>query len=159
MPGNNSGPHASPNPSQAAEPLGEAALVDALAKLAGEQDEEAANGVPAAKTVAAVLGEIVWLMTQSPRHKQMPLADLEWLVMPPVLLKQFRIYYSGERPVGVVLWALVNAPVQQRLHAGEKRLSATEWKCGPQGEIVDIIAPFGGEEQMRGEIEQAVSAG
>jgi cytolysin-activating lysine-acyltransferase len=162
MPGNNSGPQPSPSPSPAAEPLGEAALVDALTKLAGEQEHGAAvaqPGVPGAKTVAAVLGEIVWLMTQSPRHKPMPLADLEWLVMPPVLLKQFRIYYSGERPVGVVLWALVNSAVQQRLRAGEKRLSAAEWKCGPQREIVDVIAPFGGEEEMRREIEQMVPTG
>ncbi|MCK1360599.1 toxin-activating lysine-acyltransferase [Bradyrhizobium sp. 199] len=29
-------------------------------------------------------------MTQSPRHKQIPIGDLEWLVMPAILLKQFR---------------------------------------------------------------------
>jgi cytolysin-activating lysine-acyltransferase len=163
MSGSNSVARAAPTWAQGAEPLGEAALVDALTKLAGEHDHGAAAaaqpGAPGAKTVAAVLGEIVWLMTQSPRHQPMPLADLEWLVMPPVLLKQFRIYYSGERPVGVVLWALVNAPVQQRLRAGEKRLSAAEWKCGSQREIVDVIAPFGGEEEMRREIEQMVPAG
>jgi cytolysin-activating lysine-acyltransferase len=161
MSGSNSVARAAPTWAQSGEPLGEAALVDALTKLAGEHDHGAAAAaqVPGATTVAAVLGEIAWLMTQSPRHKPMPLADLEWLVMPPVLLKQFRIYYSGERPVGVVLWALVNAPVQQRLHAGEKRLSAAEWKCGPQREIVDVIAPFGGEEEMRREIEQMVGAG
>jgi len=27
-----------------------------------------------------VLGEITWLMTQSPRHKSIPLGDLEWLL-------------------------------------------------------------------------------
>jgi hemolysin-activating ACP:hemolysin acyltransferase len=48
--------------------------------------------------VAQVLGEITWLMTQSPRHKQVPLGDLEWLVMPAILLKQFRMFYKGEQP-------------------------------------------------------------
>jgi cytolysin-activating lysine-acyltransferase len=41
------------------------------------------------KTVAQVLGEITWLMTQSPRHKAIPLGDLEWLLMPAILLRQF----------------------------------------------------------------------
>jgi len=56
--------------------------------------------------VAQVLGEITWLMTQSPRHKTVPLGDLEWLVMPALLLRQFRIFYKGEQPVGLALWAL-----------------------------------------------------
>jgi hypothetical protein len=51
------------------------------------------------KTVAQVLGEIAWLMTQSPRHKAVRLSDLEWL-MPAILLRQLRIFYSGEQPVG-----------------------------------------------------------
>ena len=154
------------------EPRGEAALADALSGLGapglggnggGTGAAHAQSAAPAAgsaqpqahppeigpKTVAAVLGEIVWLMTQSPRHKTLPIADLEWMLMPPVLLKQFRIYYSGERPVGVVLWALVDDAVERRLHAGEKRLAPAEWKCGTHRRIVEIIAPFGGEEEMR----------
>ena len=48
----------------------------------------------AARTMAQVLGEIVWLMSQSPLHKQMFIADLEWMVMTPALLGQFRLYYD-----------------------------------------------------------------
>lgn len=36
-----------------------------------------------AKTISAVLGEIVWLMSQSPLHKQFFISDLEWFVMTP----------------------------------------------------------------------------
>ena len=36
-----------------------------------------------------------------PRHKAIPLGDLEWLLMPAILLRQFRIFYRGEQPVGV----------------------------------------------------------
>ena len=31
-----------------------------------------------AKTISAVLGEIVWLMSQSGLHKQFTISDLEW---------------------------------------------------------------------------------
>jgi hypothetical protein len=37
----------------------------------------------AAKKVSEVLGEIVWLMSQSPLHKQFFISDLEWFVMTP----------------------------------------------------------------------------
>ena len=102
--------------------------------------------------MSQVLGEITWLMTQSPRHKSIPLGDLEWLVMPAILLKQFRLFYKGEQPVGVALWALVDEIVAKRIDAGDARLTAVEWKSGSQMRIVDVVAPFGGEAEMRGQV-------
>ena len=143
--------------------LGEAALKDALAGFGVKPD--AANGAGAAadaaphsgaqaaptpKTVAQVFGEITWLMTQSPRHKAIPLGDLEWLVMPAILLRQFRIFYKGEQPVGVALWALADEIVAKRIDAGDRRLTAVEWKSGANMRIIDVVAPFGGETEMRG---------
>jgi cytolysin-activating lysine-acyltransferase len=107
-----------------------------------------------AKTVAQVLGEITWLMTQSPRHKAIPLGDLEWLLMPAILLRQFRIFYKGEQPVGVALWALADDLVAKRIDDGDNRLSAVEWKSGNLLRIIDIVAPFGGEAEIRGQIGQ-----
>jgi cytolysin-activating lysine-acyltransferase len=152
--------------------LGEAALKEALAgfgiKTEGAPDSGAARGAqaanggaapsgvqaePAPKTVSQVLGEITWLMTQSPRHKALALGDLEWLVMPAILLKQFRIFYKGEQPVGVALWALADDLVAKRIDAGDKRLTAVEWKSGGQMRIVDVVAPFGGDAEMRGQID------
>ena len=134
--------------------LGEAAL---KAALAGFSAAPSANGAAAAagaavKTVAQVLGEITWLMTQSPRHKAIPLGDLEWLVMPALLLRQFRIFYQGEQPVGVALWALADDLVARRIDAGDRRLSAVEWKSGTAMRIVELVAPFGGEAEMRAQL-------
>lgn len=44
-----------------------------------------------------MLGEIVWLMSQSSLHKQFFVSDLEWFVMTPVLLQQFRTYYATDK--------------------------------------------------------------
>jgi cytolysin-activating lysine-acyltransferase len=139
--------------------LGEAALREALAGFAvapSANGGAAASGEgqagPAPKTVAQVLGEITWLMTQSPRHKATPLGDLEWLLMPAILLRQFRIFYKGEQPVGVVLWALADELVAKRIDAGDSRLAAVEWKSGAAMRIVDIVAPFGGEAEMRAQV-------
>ena len=135
--------------------LGEAALKAALAGFGAAPSKNggaAAPGEAAPKTVAQVMGEITWLMTQSPRHKAMALGDLEWLVMPALLLRQFRIFYKGEQPVGVALWALVDNLVAQRIDAGDRRLTAVEWKSGTAMRIVDIVAPFGGEAEMRAQL-------
>ena len=135
--------------------LGQAALKEALAGFAAPSANgaaAAAGGPAAPKTVAQVLGEIVWLMTQSPRHKATPLGDLEWLVMPAILLRQFRIFYQGEQPVGVALWALADELVAGRIDAGDRRLSAVEWKSGTAMRIVELVAPFGGEAEMRAQL-------
>ena len=72
--------------------------------------------------------------------------------MPAILLKQFRIYYGGERPVGVAPWALVDDTVAKRIDAGDRLLAAAEWKSGPYPRIIDVVAPFGGEAEMRKQI-------
>ncbi|MGQ0685075.1 toxin-activating lysine-acyltransferase [Bradyrhizobium sp.] len=154
----------------AAQPqFGEAALKAALAEFgrapnapgSGEAAHAgaaaSAQGHPEAapKTVSQVLGEITWLMTQSPRHKQIPLGDLEWLVMPAILLRQFRLFYKGEQPVGVALWAMADDLVARRIDGGEKRLTAVEWKSGPNMRIVELVAPFGAEAEMREQVAAA----
>jgi cytolysin-activating lysine-acyltransferase len=135
--------------------LGEAALKEALAGFGAAPSKNGGAAAPseaAPKTVAQVLGEIAWLMTQSPRHKAMALGDLEWLVMPAILLRQFRIFYKGEQPVGVALWALADELVAKRIDAGDRRLTAVEWKSGAAMRIVDVVAPFGGEAEMRAQL-------
>jgi cytolysin-activating lysine-acyltransferase len=135
--------------------LGEAALKEAVAGFGAVPSKNggaATSGAAAPKTVAQVMGEITWLMTQSPRHKAMTLGDLEWLVMPAILLRQFRIFYKGEQPVGVALWALADDLVAKRIDAGDRRLTAVEWKSGAAMRIVDIVAPFGGEAEMRAQL-------
>jgi cytolysin-activating lysine-acyltransferase len=143
---------------------GAVALIEALAGFGAAHDASSTTAKPItghareqtgppSKTVAQVLGEITWLMTQSPRHKAIPLGDLERLLMPAILLRQFRIFYKGEQPVGVALWALVDDLVAKRIDDNDKRLAAVEWKSGTNLRITDIVAPFGGEAEMRSKVD------
>jgi cytolysin-activating lysine-acyltransferase len=84
----------------------------------------------AGKTVASVFGEIVWLLSQSPQHRDLKLSDLEWLVMPPLLLRQFKLYYQGKQPVAVELFAKVSPEIAKRIDAGDKKLKPAEWRSG-----------------------------
>lgn len=94
-------------------------------------------------TVSGVLGEIVWLMTQSDSHKRLFIGELEWYIMEPMMLSQFRIYRKDKRPIGVVIWAKVDDEVHQRLQSGNTRLRGKEWHNGNHAWIIDVISPFG----------------
>jgi cytolysin-activating lysine-acyltransferase len=99
-------------------------------------------------TVASALGEIVWLFSTSPAHRYLFLADLEWMVMPPILLGQFRLFRALERPAGLALWAYLSDEVEARLNAGIGKLKPEEWNCGPHLWLVELIAPLGGADEM-----------
>jgi cytolysin-activating lysine-acyltransferase len=102
------------------------------------------------KTVSTVLGEVTWLLTQSPQHKQLAIADLEWMVMPALLLRQFKLFYDTERniPVGCVLFAKVSPAVAARLDAGGRLATLDDWHSGDTVRVMATVAPFGGEVRL-----------
>ena len=118
---------------------------------AGAGGADPGAGPAADKTVAAVLGEVVWLMSRLAEFRQYLIADLEWLAMPPILLRQFRLFYQGDQPVAAVLYARVSEEVAQRLDAGAPTLRPQDWQSGDTVRIVKTIAPFGGGEEFERE--------
>lgn len=113
-----------------------------------EQDSAAGESTAPRKTVAGALGEIAWLLSQSPNHRHaLFLADLEWLAMPPLMHNQYRLFYANGRPIGVAFWAFVTETVEQRLAAGG-RIGTEDWRSGDRVWLVELIAPFGNQEAM-----------
>ena len=108
-----------------------------------------------ARTLGSMMGEIVWLMSQSAAHKHLALADLEWLLMPPIVLNQYKLFRDGSQPTGAALWAYLSDEAEQRLKTNG-RLSPTDWgnnaRMDPQRGLVpteggtlwlvELIAPF-----------------
>ncbi len=119
------------------------------------------------KTISTMLGEIVWLMSQSRSHKRYAMDDLNWLVIPALLLGQYRMFYDEEdRPVAYASWAFLTPEAEDYLLKGRGLLRPDDWRPGglaaAQGErlpdpitdadnpeltsqktcIVDIVAPI-----------------
>jgi cytolysin-activating lysine-acyltransferase len=115
---------------------------------------EQAPGSP--PTVSHILGEMAWLLTQSPLHRALQIGDLEWLCMPALIKLQFYLFRDGERPVGLALWAKCGPEAEAKLERGmiepENRLSLEEWDSGERVWLVDLIAPFANEENRQREI-------
>lgn len=110
-------------------------------------------------TLAGALGEVVWLFMQSPGHRHLFLADLEWLVMPAMMLGQFRTFRSGEQIAGLALWATVSEEVEKRLTAGVVSLAPADWKSGDRLWLVELVAPFGGADAMIEDLKTSVFRG
>jgi cytolysin-activating lysine-acyltransferase len=113
---------------------------------------------------AALLGEIVWLLGRSDAHKHIFLTELDWMVMPPIPLRQFRIWRQNNQPVAYASWAFLSDEASQRFidgaaagHVG--RLAPGEWKSGEQLWLIDFIAPFGGGDAMITELREKVFPG
>jgi cytolysin-activating lysine-acyltransferase len=112
-----------------------------------------------APTVSHMLGEMTWLLSQSPLHKVMQIGDLEWLVMPALIHEQFYTFRDGDQPVGLALWAICGPTAAAKLDRGmiepENRLTLEEWTNGDQIWLVDLIAPFANAENRHREIMMA----
>jgi hemolysin-activating ACP:hemolysin acyltransferase len=103
--------------------------------------------------VAIAYGEIVAVLARAPKYRHLSLADLEWLVLPPLLANQFRVVSGQVKgqagmqvPLGVAFWAYVSPEVAAKLEAQKRdgalfRLAPQEWKGGDIPWLLDIIAP------------------
>jgi cytolysin-activating lysine-acyltransferase len=109
-----------------------------------------------AVTISHLLGEMTWLLTQSPLHRALAIGDIEWLVMPALIHQQFYLFRDGERPVGLALWAKCGPEAEAKLDRGmvepENRLTLEEWTGGDTIWLVDLIAPFATPENKQREI-------
>ena len=135
----------------------EAATSNASTKGAAPQNQtNGAGSIDAAKTDAAVrakptvshmLGEVTWLLSQSPAHKHFAIGDLEWMAMPAILLEQFRVFHGDKHPLGFALWAHLSEEAEARMTAtvaagGGARLRPDDWKSGGRLWLVELVAPF-----------------
>ena len=88
-----------------------------------------------------VFGQAVSIFMQSPQHRHLLLSDLEWRVIPPIALQQYRLVQHKGTPAGFISWALVDAETEQRLQQPDFRLRLQDWKSGERVWIIDVVAP------------------
>ena len=58
--------------------------------------------------------------------------------------------------MGLVLWGRVSDEVAARLEAGTTKLRPQDWKSGDKLYAVEVIAPFGGAEEMIKDLKEKV---
>ena len=108
-------------------------------------------------TVSHRLGEMVWLLSQSPKYQQLRLADLEWMVMPAILLQQYHLFYDDQfKPTALALWVSVSQPVEERIKELALRyepmvLTVEERRSGDRLWLLELVAPFATRQNQQAE--------
>jgi cytolysin-activating lysine-acyltransferase len=120
-------------------------------KLALEQAKSVLKKLP-------LLGPIAWLFMNSPQHRNQFIADLEWRVMPPLVLEQAKLYMRDEAPVAYASWAFLSPEVAER-YRSTGRLAPGDWKSGAEAWLIDLVAPFGGADDVIKDIKTNVLKG
>ena len=103
-----------------------------------------------------LVGPVLWLYANSPLHKYTFVADFEWLVLPPLVKEQCKLYMKGDAPLAFASWAFVGERVEKRLLSGHNRLAPTEWACGDRLWLIDLVTPFGGAQDIVRDIRENV---
>jgi hemolysin-activating ACP:hemolysin acyltransferase len=88
-----------------------------------------------------------------------PKFKLEWRVMPPLVQDQAKIYMRDDAPVAYVSWARFSPAVAQRFAMPPHQLTGADWRSGEENWIVDLIAPFGGAQDVMNDVRTHVFAG
>lgn len=95
-----------------------------------------------------ILGPVLWLYARDERRKFTFIADQDWLLMPPILLDQCKLYMKEEIPWAFITWALVSDEVDARLRTQIPKIAPHEWKSGEHLWLIDVVAPFGQADEM-----------
>lgn len=106
-----------------------------------------------------ILGPALWLYARDPVKKFMFLGDVDWAVLPPIVLDQCRLYTKSGLPYAFITWAFVNDAVDARLRSAQPKIAPHEWKSGEHLWIIDAVAPFGQLEETLRELRETLFPG
>jgi len=104
----------------------------------------------------AAFGHACWLMGRSGVHRHLFFSDADWLVMPPIILNQYRLWVRNGLPYGFASWAHLGEVPALRMTSGVVKLAPADWKSGTETWLVDFVAPFGGEAELARELKVEV---
>ena len=103
-----------------------------------------------------ILGPALWLYARDPLKKYLFIGNVDWALLPPIVLDQCRLYTKDGLPYAFVTWALVNDQIDARLRSGQPRIAPHEWQTGEHLWIIDAVAPFGQREETLDELRETM---
>lgn len=102
-----------------------------------------------ADNMMMLFGEAVSVLMRSPMYKHRHIADLEWLILPPLVHNQIVIASATRKdrrftiPVGLVLWARLSEEADRTLRRNIGRqpvaLNPRDWKSGEKLWIIEVL--------------------
>lgn len=113
--------------------------------------------IPSFLSFESTVGAAMLLALKSQSHKYFFISDMEWLILPPIGLNQFKLIRSEKNePIAFIAWAKITPEVEERLLKGTIKLSPKEWNSGDRLWIIYMIAPFGGTKPILKKLSETV---
>lgn len=106
-----------------------------------------------------LLGPVTWLMMQQTHTRHTLISELEWRVIPALMLDQAKLYMRDDSPLAYVSWARLSPELGQRYRHPPHQLSFNDWNSGEDIWLVDVVAPFGGIPKIMEDLRHQVFAG
>lgn len=103
-----------------------------------------------------LLGPVMWLYARDPMRRFTFAADLDWRLMPPLVLDQCKLYNKQELPWAFFSWARVNDAVHARLQSANANLAPHEWHSGAHVWLIDAVMPFQADDALLSEVVRAI---
>lgn len=95
------------------------------------------------KTFSNVLGQAVWLMSMDKIYKKLPIEMIEGRILPPIMLRQFKLYYKEKQPVAFLTWALLDEPANEVTDLSRfTGQNLKVWRSGSTVSVIDCVSPF-----------------
>jgi cytolysin-activating lysine-acyltransferase len=126
--------------------------IDRLTKMAKDHAHTVLKKIP-------VLGPVVWLMMSQAMTKHTLISELEWRVMPPLVLDQAKLYFRDEAPVAYVSWAKLSDAAVERYRCAPHQLAASDWNSGNNVWLIDVFTPFGGAQEVLKDLREVMFKG
>jgi len=116
-------------------------LHDGTFDQAAPAPSPAAISAVSTRSNSTLLGDVAWLMMESDWHRGRRVDDFARLVMPPIGLRQFRLFHDGDVPIAYASWAFLSTEAEGRFLADPLSLEPADWASGGTAYLVDFLAP------------------
>lgn len=106
-----------------------------------------------------MLGPVMWLYARDTQKRWTFIAEQDWLLMPPLVLDQCKLYTRQEIPWAYCSWAKVDDLTHERLKSGVAKIAPNEWNAGSYFWLIDLITPFGDADKILMDLRTTVLTG
>ncbi len=89
------------------------------------------------------LGQIAWLWSQSPLHKDWSTSLLARNVIPAIHHGQYVILIQNDYPIAYCSWANLNLENEAKYIQDVTSLTLEDWNSGDRKWFIDWVTPFG----------------
>lgn len=99
---------------------------------------------------------MVWLYSVSDLHKKWSMDSLHQWTIPALRHQQYRLYRSGDKPVGFATWAWLSEDIETIYATNPSSLKPRDWQSGERLWILDLVAPFGDAKRVIADLRRNV---